>query len=238
MRVLAALLLLAAAPAARAVPAAADARCPLPPSGGGAAALVGTFPAPGSADASADLAVVLWEQRTRTPEEVARAVAEEELSLEDYAAVLGTTFDVGRHPLTEALLARAMDASRPCVAAAKAAHRRPRPYVADARVVPVVAPERTASFPSGHATRGALLAAVLAELAPDRRAALLARGAQIGQDRVIAGVHYPSDVAAGEKLGLAIAEALLADPAFRAEVARVRAAEWDRPTAPATGRSP
>jgi hypothetical protein len=220
------LLLAAASPAAPAVPAGGEARCPLPPSGGGAAALVGVFPAPGSADASADLAVVLWEQRTRTPEEVARALSEEQLSLEDYAAVLGTTFDVARHPLTEALLARAADASRPCVAAAKGAHRRPRPYLADPRVKPAVSPERTASFPSGHATRGALQAAILAELAPGRREALLARGAQIGQDRVIAGVHYPSDVAAGEKLGLAVADALLADPAFRAELERVREGEW------------
>ena len=231
MHALAALLLLASASAPLAAPAVEDARCPLPPSSGGPAALVGTFPPPGSADAAADLAVVLWEQRTRTPDEVSRALAEEQLSLEDYAAVLGTTFDVARHPLTDALLARAMAASRPCVAAAKGAHRRPRPYAADGRVRPAVPPEPTASFPSGHATRGALLAAVLAELAPDRREAVLARGAQIGHDRVIAGVHYPSDVAAGEKLGLAVAEALLADPAFRAELERVRASEWKAPPA-------
>jgi membrane-associated phospholipid phosphatase len=229
MRALAAALLAAVAVrAAPATPAAPGAACPLPRSSGGPAALVGAAPAPGSADAAADLAVVLWEQRTRTPEDVARAVAEEQLSLEDYAAALGTTFDAARHPLTDALLARAAAASRPCVGAAKAAHARPRPYVADARVSPAVPREPTASFPSGHATRGALLAAILAELAPDRRGALLARGAQIGHDRVVAGVHYPSDVAAGERLGLAIAEALLGEPGFRGELERVRAKEWPR----------
>jgi membrane-associated phospholipid phosphatase len=223
MRALAAALLLAAAPAAG---ASAEARCPLPPSGGGAAAVAGAYPAPGSVEAANDLAVVLWEQRTRTPADVARAAAEEELSLEDYAAALGTGFEVARHPLTEALLAQAVAASRPCVAAAKGTHRRPRPYVADPRVKPTASPESSASFPSGHATRGALLAALLAELAPRRREALLARGAQIGHDRVIAGVHYPSDVAAGERLGHAVAQALVADPAFRAALEDVRAREW------------
>lgn len=210
-----------------AVPAvAADAVCPVPTASGGAAALVGTYPAPGSCDAASDLAIVLWAQQTRTPADVARAASEEDLSLEDYAAVLGTALAPGVHPLTEALLSRAAAASRPCVAAAKRTHQRPRPFVADARVKPAVHLEKSASFPSGHATRGALLAAILAELIPDRRDALVARGAQIGHDRVIAGVHYPSDVAAGEKLGCAVAQALLADPAFRAEVERVRAAEW------------
>jgi acid phosphatase (class A) len=229
MHALAALLLLSATPPPV---VAGEARCPLPAASGGAAALIGAYPAPGSADAAGDLAVVLWEQSTRTPDEVSRALSEEELSLEDFAEILGPGFEVARHPLTDALLGRAMAASRPCVADAKAAYGRPRPYSSDPRVKPSVAPEPTASFPSGHATRGALLGAILAELAPDRREALLARGAQIGRDRVIAGVHYPSDVAAGERLGRAVAAALLADAAFRAELERVRALEWRPPARP------
>ena len=222
MLALAAAVLLAAAPA---LPS-AEARCPLPEGGGGPTAIVGAFPAAGSPEDAADRGVVLWEQRTRTPDEVARAIAEEQLTLEDFSDVLGPGFDPASHPLTEALLARAAGASRPCVAAAKGAHARPRPYAADARVEPVVRREATSSFPSGHATRGALFAAVLVELAPERRDALLRRGAEIGEDRVIAGVHYPSDVAAGERLGLAVARALLADAAFRAAVDEVRAREW------------
>jgi acid phosphatase (class A) len=226
MRAVAAILL-----AVLALPAPAeDARCPLPEGSAGAAALVGSFPPLGSPEASADLAVVLWVQRTRTPEDVARARAEEELSLEDFAAALGPGFDAARHPRTDALLARAAEASRPCVAAAEAAHARPRPFAADARVAPVVAREASASFPSGHATRGALFAVVLAELAPLRREALLRRGAQVGDDRVTGGAHYPSDVLAGQRLGDAIARALLADAAFRAAIEDART-EWAIPAA-------
>ena len=216
---LAAAVLFCAAPALPAEPA----RCPLPDP----AALIGAFPPPGSSEAAADLAIVLWEQRTRTPEDVARASSEEELSLEDFAGALGPGFDPARHPGTEALLARAAAASRPCVWAAKGAHARPRPYAADPRVSPSASREDTASFPSGHATRGALLAAVLAELAPPgRREALVRRGAQIGHDRVVAGVHYPSDVLAGQRLGDALARALLSDAEFRAALEDVRKKEW------------
>ena len=50
-----------------------------------------------------------------------------------------------------------------------------------------------------------LFAEVLAEIYPDQRDALLARGRQIGFDRIIGGVHYPSDVVAGAALGTLVA---------------------------------
>jgi acid phosphatase (class A) len=83
------------------------------------------------------------------------------------------------------------------------------------------------SYPSGHATRGTVWAELLAELYPARREALLARGRQIGFDRIIAGVHYPSDIYAGRCVGHAAARHLLANPAFRAELDQVKA-EMDR----------
>jgi membrane-associated phospholipid phosphatase len=45
-------------------------------------------------------------------------------------------------------------------------------------------------------------------------------------DRVIAGVHYPTDVTAGMALGNAIADALLKNEKFRAELEMIRKAEW------------
>ena len=38
---------------------------------------------------------------------------------------------------------------------------------------------------------------------------------------MIGGVHYPSNVVAGRVLGLAMARAMLANPAFRDELAKV-----------------
>jgi acid phosphatase (class A) len=67
-----------------------------------------------------------------------------------------------------------------------------------------------------------LCAAVLAELAPQQRPAIMERGRELGWNRVVAGVHYPSDVTAGRVLGTAIAKALLADPKFQQEFMQVK----------------
>ena len=40
-------------------------------------------------------------------------------------------------------------------------------------------------------------ATILVEIYPDQKEAILARGRQIGTDRSIAGMHWPSDVVAG-----------------------------------------
>ena len=103
---------------------------------------------------------------------------------------------------------------------------RPRPYDAIPQVKPAVSRESSYSYPSGHSTWGMAEATLLAELQPERREAILDRGRQVGYDRVVGGVHYPSDVDAGQILGNAIAQAWLAEPAHRrrGELAK---AEWN-----------
>jgi membrane-associated phospholipid phosphatase len=71
--------------------------------------------------------------------------------------------------------------------------------------------------------RGALWAVILVKFTPSLEEQLLARGAQIGRDRVIAGVHFPTDVAAGQKLGVAIARQIMATSAFRRDLRRAKA---------------
>lgn len=191
-----------------------------------ASAALAPPPPTGSDEDKADLAVVLWLQRTRSREDVARATRELVLDLDAFAAALGPGFDAGAHPRTRELLdlvhARA---TRP-IQDAKKRFARPRPFQADARVAPAVEREVTFSYPSSHATRGVLVARVLADLAPARREALLEAGLRAGYDRVVAGVHYPSDVLAGQRLGGALADELLASPDVRARLEAARAAEW------------
>jgi hypothetical protein len=43
-------------------------------------------------------------------------------------------------------------------------------------------------------------------------------GQEIGWDRVVAGVHFPSDVYAGQVLGRALAQALLNNETFREQL--------------------
>ncbi len=55
----------------------------------------------------------------------------------------------------------------------------------------------TASYPSGHATFGALAAKVLGEMFPEKKSKLDKLGQSMGKNRILAGLHYPSDYEAG-----------------------------------------
>jgi len=189
-------------------------------------ALTGPCPVAGSPGWRDDLAVLLWVQEARTAEEVRRAASEVELGPEALADEAGGPLDSARRPLTRALLAEAEREAWAVYGPLKAHCDRPRPYAVDARLAPAVAKEPSAAFPSGHAARGALYARLLGELTPARAASLAERGRQIGFDRVRAGVHWPSDVEAGRKLGVGLAEAFLARAEFRARVEEARAKEW------------
>lgn len=57
------------------------------------------------------------------------------------------------------------------------------------------------SYPSGHATQGTLIANYFANKYPLHRGKFLKLGRDIARSRVIAKVHYPSDVQMGEMIG-------------------------------------
>ena len=80
-----------------------------------------------------------------------------------------------------------------------------------------------ASYPSGHAMTGWAWGLVLGELAPARASGLMQAGREIGDSRVICGVHYQSDVEAGRMLGAAMVSAEHAQAAFRVDFAAARA---------------
>jgi acid phosphatase (class A) len=189
------------------------------------AALIGDYPKPGSDGAKADFAILLWLQRSRTAEEVRRAKSEVNLHLGVFSEVTGRDLDSAAFPLTQALVEDLGKDLRQVTSALKTRFGRPRPYVANALVKPAIKLEPNLSYPSGHSSWGTAQATLLAELLPERREAILERGRQVGYDRVIGGVHHPSDVEAGQVLGPVFAQAWLAVPAHRQRLEQARA-EW------------
>jgi acid phosphatase (class A) len=107
---------------------------------------------------------------------------------------------------------------------AKTAYKRPRPFTVDGGPAcdPLVAAgqgDRLGfSYPSGHAGIGWLLALALSDAAPARSDAIRAWGANVGQHRVDCRVHWPSDVAAGRMLGLAVYDRVSKTPAYQADL--------------------
>lgn len=183
------------------------------------------LPAPAKVDSQeykAELETVLRVQESRTEAEIARAQSEQKLKITAFQSVLGATLTAENFPLTAKLLKHAESDSKVFSGAAKDYFARPRPKH-DSRVKPVVEGEDEPAYPSGHATRGILFASILAELDPEHRDALMERGREIGWDRVLAGLHHPSDIVAGRVLGQAVFQAALANPEFQKDLAAAKA---------------
>ncbi len=179
-------------------------------------------PVASSEEANAELEWMLMIQQCRTNCQTQRCNAEVNLTMAAYQSVIGPWLTAENLPLLQQFFNDVEEDSMFFSNAAKKHFARKRPYEVDSRIQPCVTREATSSYPSGHATRGLLFATILAELAPDCRASLLLRGQEIGWDRVVAGVHFPSDISAGRTLARALTQALLSNPQFQAELARVK----------------
>ncbi|SDU16487.1 acid phosphatase (class A) [Verrucomicrobium sp. GAS474] len=184
--------------------------------------LLGTYPAADSLEGKAEITTLLKLQTTRTPEEIARVTSEVELKPEVFANVLGTWFDTKNLPLTAALFKKMTNDLKLAYNTAKDAYARPRPPLVDSRITPCIELIKSPAYPSGHTTTSVAWSLVLAELAPDLRTKLLARGNEIGKDREIAGVHYPSDIKAGKKLAHELMKRFLANPEFQTDLAKAK----------------
>lgn len=183
-------------------------------------------PAPlaGSALDRAEIDEVIALERARTPERAAQARADAAETVFDmYGALLAPTFAKDRLPLTTALFARLEETEEDVVGPAKSGFARLRPYLANPALKPAAPTSKSGAYPSGHATRGTLMGIILAAMLPERRAEIFARSADYAESRVIAGVHYRSDIVAGRQAGTAIAAVLFNDPAFLADFAPARA---------------
>jgi acid phosphatase (class A) len=138
-----------------------------------------------------------------------------------FAAVLAVEVNAKTMPHTSMLLRRSMTDAGLSTYAAKQRYQRARPFVVNR--VPSCTPADEAllakdgSYPSGHAAIGWMMALVLTDLAPQKSTALLERGFDFGQSRVVCRVHWQSDVEAGRLMASAAFARLQADPVFAAQ---------------------
>ena len=178
-------------------------------------------PAPDLDEGKADLAAVLAAQASRTDVEVKSARADTEASVFRFADVMGPEFRTEDLPFATFLKNVYSDDSQ-AVAIAKPYFDRPRPFVAEHDVKPIIEQAPNASYPSGHATFAYVTAILLADMVPEKAAAIFNRAAILAHSRVAAGVHYPTDVEAGRISGSVIDNVLLHEPRFMVDFGRAR----------------
>ncbi|HUN26191.1 MAG TPA: phosphatase PAP2 family protein [Steroidobacteraceae bacterium] len=173
-------------------------------------------PREGSPTEAMELRELLAIQAHRTPEESRRARADSKISIFRFADALGdpAAFTPARLPITTAFFRKFRSDESGVLGSAKRYYARRRPFVVDSRLHPVDPEPPSASYPSGHSTWATAAGLVLADMVPERRGQILARARAYAHNRVVGGVHFPSDVQAGELAGTAIDALLFACPRF------------------------
>jgi acid phosphatase (class A) len=141
-----------------------------------------------------------------------------------FNAALG--FDVTALPATNKLLTEVAEEEDADSKSAKAYFHRDRPWIVDSsiRTCVVVKPGPAAnSYPSGHTTLGFAMGVVLASLMPEKAQVILARASEFAEHRLVCGVHFRSDIVAGQEFGTVLALRLMQKPGFKAEMDAARA---------------
>lgn len=94
-------------------------------------------------------------------------------------------------------------------------YARPYRWRSDVVVVPTLVPAESPTpatdggFISGHTAEAVRDAVTMAWLVPERYQAMISRGMELGENRIVAGMHSPLDVIGGRMLALAVATANL-----------------------------
>jgi acid phosphatase (class A) len=185
-------------------------------------ALLPPPPASGSPADRADLAALLAVQAARTSAMEAAARADAGETVFRLLGGMGFTLDPAALPATASLFARLHADESALVAPAKRRWRRWRPFAASRAVRPCAPRPWSASYPSGHAAFAYAAAETLADILPEWRDAIDARAKAYAYDRVVCGVHYPSDIEAGRLAGLAIVAEMRDDARYRDALAAAR----------------
>ena len=187
-------------------------------------ALLPAPPAPDSLVTRAELEVVLQLQAARTPQQAVRCQQVEGEDIFLFGSdVLGPWFNAAQLPQTAAFFAKVHEDFLPINRAAKTVYPRRRPPFADARIKPCVEFSDSGAYPSGHGIQSSLWAGLLSAIFPEHAAGFAQRAEETRRVKLVSGVHYPTDIVAGQLLGEAVAREMLKNPAVQKIVADLRA---------------
>lgn len=141
-------------------------------------------------------------QKVRTPQDCERAQREVDVRLAAFYGQPDGSLDEKTLSVVKSFFDQLRNDADYFILKLKKDTTRPRPYLYMKDIKPCVLKEITSAYPSGHALLSKLYALVLSEMIPDQQEKLEKRARQIGEDRILSGVHHPSDVEAGQKLAI------------------------------------
>jgi len=156
----------------------------------------------------------------------------------NFSCALGIDINEKKTPHVYRLMQKVLTDAGLSTYGVKNAYNRIRPFVVhnEGTCYPDQEPllRNDGSYPSGHTAAGWAWALVLSEVDPERTNALLKRGIEFGQSRVICNAHWQSDVDAGRIMGAATVARLHSNAEFLADL---KAARQEVKAAQANGSS-
>ena len=193
--------------------------------------IVGGPPAEDSAQAAVERAYFLESRAMEGSPRWKQAAIDAELFGDvghaSFACAIGKAITVKDTPTLSRMLDRMVMDMSTSVGVLKTRFNRPRPMVGHDDAPLCVAREdwmkTNSAYASSNAAAGWAWALVLAELHPAKASAVLVRGREYGDNRVICGLHYASDITAGQTMASATVAALHANPEFLKDLETARA---------------
>ena len=158
--------------------------------------IIGSHPKKGSLAEAEDFRILLDYQATRSAEDCRLAAKDSNTSLETLFGGENGILSKSEVKKMKLFLLKAYANVGINSYIAKHSYKRPRPYNANPEIKPCIPLEKSFAYPSGHTLMARLFARVLSEVYPERAEKLLARASQYALNRVVGGVHHPTDVKA------------------------------------------
>jgi acid phosphatase (class A) len=180
-------------------------------------------PAANSQTQKDDLIAVQTLQKTRTEAQIKSARADNTLTIFAFVRdVLGPNFNKEKLKITAPFFDRVFTDQIESCLEVKNHFNRQRPFIIDPEIKPIVQQPPNTSYPSGHTTTGYVYATILSMMVPDKAPALFDRAAVYGRNRIIAGVHFPTDVEAGRISAAVIVNTMIQQPLFMRDFERAK----------------
>jgi acid phosphatase (class A) len=179
-----------------------------------------------SREATDELGLLKSYRALRTPQEISNIISEEIPETMPFGGhTLATYMDEKQFPATALLLTDSFHDVRVITMREKKEFNRVRPSALDTSLDTAIEVPGHPAYPSGHSTEIHFIAYVFGELALARKEEFVDRADQIAKNREVAGLHYPSDTAAGILLARQIFADLMKDPKFNTLLAAAKK-EW------------
>ncbi len=193
-------------------------------------ALVPSPPAAGSAGFALDEQVSREARALRRTPRFIQATHDAELGFPEganqFSCAIDLDVDARQTPALYRLLERSRIDASAATRAAKKHHQRPRPFMVNGE--PTCTPDDepglrgNGSYPSGHTSIGWAWALILSEIVPERADAIVARGRNYGESRLVCNVHWQSDILEGRFMGAAAVARLHGNAAFNSDLLAAR----------------